>query len=104
MKKGGIYTSEDSINILIKENKTYYFIYCIQLEDIEDSDVISREFIIQYLNQLLMSSKNKRNFYFSTKSGTFPEIQTGYIGIIPDIIRNELEVLLEQESWYNSKV
>ena len=42
MKIGGIYTSEDSINILIKENKTYYFIYCIQLEDIEDSDVISR--------------------------------------------------------------
>lgn len=104
MKKGGIYTSEYSINILIKENKTYYFIYCIQFKEIEDSDVISREFVIQYLDQLLMSSKNKRNFYFSTKGGTFPEVQTGYIGVIPEIIRNKLEVLLEQESWYNSKV
>lgn len=104
MKIGGIYTSEFSINILIKENKTYYFIYCIKFEEIEDSDVISREFIIQYLNQLLMSSKNKRNFYFSTKGGEFDKVQTGYIGVIPEIIRNELEVLLEQESWYNSKV
>lgn len=104
MKKGGIYTSEYSINILIKENKTYYFIYCIQFEEIEDSDVISREFVIQYLNQLLMSSKNKRNFYFSTKGGTFPEVQTGYIGVIPEAIRIELEVLLEEESWYNAKV
>ena len=64
MKIGGIYTSEYSINILIKETKTYYFIYCIQFEEIEDSDVISRGFIIQ----LLMSSKNKRNFYFSRKN------------------------------------
>lgn len=100
MKKGGIYTSEHSINILIKENKNYYFIYCIKFEDIQDYDVVSREFVIH----LLMSLKNRRNFYFSRKGETFPEIQTGYIGVIPDVIRNELEMLLEQESWYKSKV
>lgn len=99
-----IYTSEYSINILIKKTKTYYFIYCINFKDIEDLDVSSREFVIQYLNQLLMSSKNKRNFYFSTRGETFSKAQTGYIGVIPEIIRNELEVLLEQESWYKSKV
>ena len=103
MKKGGIYTSTFSTNILIDENPHYYFIADIDnVLDLHNQELLNRQYIITVLNRLII--QDKLNICFADKSSNyFEETQDGYLGKVPELIHTELEILLKKQNWYQER-